>query len=147
MLRNSSQILCRDTASRLTAMLASNGDRVNFIFDAGGRLRESSIPDGLKAQYSYDAGDNLRKRINRTSQGIVSQHDYTHNATRIRRQSTAPSPTTAMTTTAWTASSTSGGMAAPRWSSTTVTISSTTGAYANRLAGRLISTSTTMRIS
>ena len=52
MLRNSSQILCRDTAGRLTAMLASNGDRVNFIFDAGGRLRESSIPDGLKAQYS-----------------------------------------------------------------------------------------------
>ena len=80
MLRNSSQILCRDAASRLTAMLASNGDRVNFIFDAGGRLRESSIPDGLKAQYSYDAGDNLRKRINRTSQGIVSQHNYTYDA-------------------------------------------------------------------
>jgi len=69
-----------DAASRLTAMLAANGDRVNFIFDAGGRLRETSIPDGLKAQYSYDAGNNLTKLVNSTNQGIISQHDYTYDA-------------------------------------------------------------------
>lgn len=67
-----------DAASRLTAMLASNGDRVNFVFDAGGRLRETTMPSGYKAQYSYDNADNLTKLVNSTSQGIISQHDYTY---------------------------------------------------------------------
>jgi RHS repeat-associated protein len=65
-----------DAANRLTALVAPHGERVNFAFDAGGRLLETNSPNGVSARYQYDAGNKLTHLVNRTSQGIISQHDY-----------------------------------------------------------------------
>jgi len=46
----------------------------------GGRLRETRIPNGLKAQYKYDTGNNLLSLKNSTPAGIISQHDYSYDA-------------------------------------------------------------------
>ncbi len=75
MLNNSSQILCRDAASRLTAMLASNGDRVNFIFDGGATLVE---------HYGYDQFNNRRIREPAGGPAYFHQYDDAHQLTAIR---------------------------------------------------------------
>ncbi len=77
-----------DAAGRLTAMQAPYGERVNFVFDAGGRLRETNSPNGVSARYSYDDGNKLTKLVNRTSQGIISQHDYGYDTSGRRKSHT-----------------------------------------------------------
>ena len=65
-----------DATRRLTAISTPNGEQVNFLFDAGGRLQETHLPNGISARYRYDAGNKLTQLVNRTSQGIISQHVY-----------------------------------------------------------------------
>ncbi len=65
-----------DATRRLTAITTPNGEQVNFLFDAGGRLQETYLPNGVSARYQYDAGNKLTQLVNRTSQGIISQHLY-----------------------------------------------------------------------
>jgi len=85
-----------DAARRLTAITTpptagtttatGQSEQINFLFDAGGRLKETNQPNGHSARYQYDSNNNLKQLINRTRQGIISQHDYTYDA--VGRRST-----------------------------------------------------------
>jgi RHS repeat-associated protein len=67
-----------DPVGRLSGIYAPNSDYVAFRYDGGGRLAEKFLPNGVKTGYSYNADNSLSQVINRTSSGIISQHDYTY---------------------------------------------------------------------
>lgn len=67
-----------DPVGRLTGIWAHNYGTVSYRYDSGGRLMEKWLPNGVSTRYDYHPDDSLRQAVNRSGQGLISQHDYTY---------------------------------------------------------------------
>ena len=56
-------------------------------YDAGGRLKEKWLPNGVNTRYGYNTDNTLTQMVNRSlTTTIISQHDYLYDAYANRRQ-------------------------------------------------------------
>lgn len=76
-----------DSIGRLIGVWAPNLDYVSFGWDAGGRMMEKWLSNGVNSQYVYNIDSTLAKLKNRvgySDANIISQHDYGYNALALR---------------------------------------------------------------
>ena len=67
-------------------------------YDAGGRLKEKWLPNGVNSRYAYNTDNTLTQVVNRSlTTTIISQHDYLYDAYANRRQQTSNIGGTALT--------------------------------------------------
>ena len=66
--------------------------------DAGGRLKEKWLPNGVNSRYAYFTDNTLAQVVNRSlTASIISQHDYLYDAYANRRQQISNIAGTALT--------------------------------------------------
>ena len=59
-------------------------------YDAGERLKEKWLPNGVNSRYAYFTDNTLAQVVNRSlTASIISQHDYLYDAYANRRQQTS----------------------------------------------------------
>ena len=58
-------------------------------YDAGGRLKEKWLPNGVNSRYAYFADNTLQQVVNRSlTASIISQHDYAYDVYANRNRQT-----------------------------------------------------------
>lgn len=68
-----------DAVGRLKAVYPPNGEAIVFGWDAGGRLTQKWFPNGISAFYSWNADGTLAALTNKVESGTpVSQQNYTY---------------------------------------------------------------------
>ena len=63
---------------------------MSYRYDAGGRLKEKWLPNGVNSRYAYFTDNTFAQVVNRSlTASIISQHDYSYDAYANRRQQTS----------------------------------------------------------
>ena len=67
-----------DRVSRLISIWAANYDYVSFTYDAGGRLTERLLSNGVDAKYTYNPDNTLASLANKAGTTAISNHVYSY---------------------------------------------------------------------